>query len=491
MAGDNERIFAILPAAGGLIGGTAGALRPSLVDVGRGGGWRQRLMGGLLGAGTGATLGWLPEVTMKGVKAMKRPSAEKVVTASAQRGKDLVQYMWDELEKISEAPTAWELGIRAKRGEDPQGRLAVLTGTTGAGVTGAASAIPTAFLVGATPYSLLTQKGRKAAKDIWAEDIAKVKGVLGGEKALQAEKEVREAASKSYGKAVKTLLRHGLAGPPPEKPMVDAYARAVEKILRSPELEEVVSRRAKAALKPSTVAATALGLAGLKGLLNVAEYNIARAATKEKRSYDLGAEEAQAESPGNEPIAEILGTQVELLDTKRARGFPLLPAPPGYVFAPELQAYVPDMGDGWMPQDEAEAAQAQMEEQQRQEGVLQEADAIKTDRAAQMGAQEAASQEQQVQQATSPEGRAQAAMAEEQQAMAQQEAMAGEARRQEAIRQRVEQVKQLALEQQLAQPQKAVPKNLIGEVGEPSPSVQGRVRKKLTKGKGITIKIGR
>lgn len=67
--------------------------------------------------------------------------------------------------------------------------------------------------------------------------------------------------------------------------------------------------------------------------------------------------EGGAPTEESSPLAPIMGTRVEPLSAKQARGFPIVPAPPGYVFAPDLQAFVPDMSQpGWIPEEAVPAA---------------------------------------------------------------------------------------------------------------------------------------
>lgn len=74
---------------------------------------------------------------------------------------------------------------------------------------------------------------------------------------------------------------------------------------------------------------------------------------------------AQAEEES--PVQQALGNQIEKTEKNKARGFPILPAPPGYVFNPELQAFMPDMAQqGWMT--EQQAAQAQNNQGYYQQG---------------------------------------------------------------------------------------------------------------------------
>lgn len=54
------------------------------------------------------------------------------------------------------------------------------------------------------------------------------------------------------------------------------------------------------------------------------------------------------------PAYGIVASRVEQLDPKRAHGIPILRPPPGYVYSPELTAFVPDQASpGWMSEQEA------------------------------------------------------------------------------------------------------------------------------------------
>ena len=81
------------------------------------------------------------------------------------------------------------------------------------------------------------------------------------------------------------------------------------------------------------------------------------------------------------PVAKIIGSSIEKLDDERAHGVPIVEPPPGFVYAPDLQAFIPNEDDpGWMTNPEAMAAeekasayqQGQMDTQQQ--SAQQEAD---------------------------------------------------------------------------------------------------------------------
>jgi len=54
------------------------------------------------------------------------------------------------------------------------------------------------------------------------------------------------------------------------------------------------------------------------------------------------------------PAHSIVGVNVDLLDKKRAKGYPIIQPPPGFVFVPDLQSFIPDPNQpGWMSAQEA------------------------------------------------------------------------------------------------------------------------------------------
>jgi hypothetical protein len=68
-----------------------------------------------------------------------------------------------------------------------------------------------------------------------------------------------------------------------------------------------------------------------------------------------------AQGPDSEeeasPAHGVVASRIEQLDDKQARGIPVIEPPPGYVYAPELGAFVPNQGDpGWMSPEMAEEA---------------------------------------------------------------------------------------------------------------------------------------
>jgi hypothetical protein len=71
------------------------------------------------------------------------------------------------------------------------------------------------------------------------------------------------------------------------------------------------------------------------------------------------AEEIPVEEGEEPPAHGVLGARVEQLDKKKARGIPIIQPPPGFVYAPDLAAFVPDPSQpGWMTMLQAEAAQS-------------------------------------------------------------------------------------------------------------------------------------
>jgi hypothetical protein len=118
-----DRGLAVLPAVGGAVGGALGAMDPKAFDpsamfpelkrgVAKGSG-KARIASGILGAGTGATVGWLPSVARDAVQAVAGPPPsrdsrtapimiKKAEQASSElRGRELLHYMWDELERLN------------------------------------------------------------------------------------------------------------------------------------------------------------------------------------------------------------------------------------------------------------------------------------------------------------------------------------------------------------------------------------------------------
>ena len=86
------------------------------------------------------------------------------------------------------------------------------------------------------------------------------------------------------------------------------------------------------------------------------------------------------EEAGTSPVAQIIGHEVQTTSQRRARSVPIVQAPGGYVFRPDLLKFVPDMRQpGWMPPPVAAQAQnnsgwhAQGAQEQQAQQVAQEA----------------------------------------------------------------------------------------------------------------------
>jgi hypothetical protein len=140
----------------------------------------------------------------------------------------------------------------------------------------------------------------------------------------------------------------------------------------------------------------------------------------------------QREVEGDEeasPAHGIVASRVEQLSDKKARGVPVLEPPPGMVYAPELQAFVPDPNNpGWMQAEQAaEAAKAQTFYQQGQadlqaQQAQAELDQKATVEAQQMAAQGAAQEQQQMAEMAAQQQAPQAQMQAEAREMAKQKA---------------------------------------------------------------------
>lgn len=142
----------------------------------------------------------------------------------------------------------------------------------------------------------------------------------------------------------------------------------------------------------------------------------------------------QREVEGDEeasPAHGVVASRVEQLSDKKARGIPVLQPPPGMVYAPHLQAFVPDPNDpGWMAAEQAaEAAKAQTFYQKGQEDLQTEQAQAELDTQAATQVQQAAEanaaeQQQQMAQQMAAEQAPQLQMQEEAKAMAKQKAKA-------------------------------------------------------------------
>lgn len=171
-----------------------------------------------------------------------------------------------------------------------------------------------------------------------------------------------------------------------------------------------------------------------------------------------GAEEAS-------PAHGVVAARVEQLSDTQARGTPVIQPPPGFVFAPELQAFVPDESNpAWMQAEEAaEAAKAKAFYDKGQQDVVQQQAQAELDQRVQADAHQALAEQQMAVQ--------QQMAAEQQQAMTQQ-----------ATQQAV--AKQQA--QSVAENLKA-PDSIVGK----PPATKRTDSSKKSGGKGVTIKIGK
>jgi len=175
----------------------------------------------------------------------------------------------------------------------------------------------------------------------------------------------------------------------------------------------------------------------------------------------------QREAEGTEeasPAHGVVASRVEQIGDKAARGIPVIQPPPGFVFAPDLQSFVPDPNSpGWMEANQAmEAAKAKAFYVKGQQDLQQQQAQQQIDQTVAQQAEAAASQQ----------------AAEQQQAVAQQQA---------AMQAPQEQVEAQAKEQAKAQAKATVgglktPQDVSG-AQKPSPSSSGPQ-------KGVTVKVG-
>tara|TARA_Y100000034_G_scaffold135869_1_gene209520 strand:+ start:4525 stop:5346 length:822 start_codon:yes stop_codon:yes gene_type:complete len=99
------------------------------------------------------------------------------------------------------------------------------------------------------------------------------------------------------------------------------------------------------------------------------------------------------EGPEGNPVAKIIGASVEKLDGRTAHGVPIVEPPPGFVYAPDMQAFVPDSTDpGWMT--EPEAMQARETAQAYQQGMSDTQQGVAQGEADQAASQALAQQQQ-------------------------------------------------------------------------------------------------
>jgi hypothetical protein len=107
----------------------------------------------------------------------------------------------------------------------------------------------------------------------------------------------------------------------------------------------------------------------------------------------------QREAEGEEeasPAHGVVAARVEQLDDKKARGTPVIQPPPGFVYAPELQAFVPDQSNpGWMQAEEAaEAAKAKSFYDQGQSDLQNQQAQAELDQRAEAETQQAVAEQQ-------------------------------------------------------------------------------------------------
>jgi hypothetical protein len=169
------------------------------------------------------------------------------------------------------------------------------------------------------------------------------------------------------------------------------------------------------------------------------------------------------------PAHGIVASRIEQLDPKTARGIPVLQPPPGFIYSPELVAFVPDENDpGWMAAQQAvEAARNKGWYDQGQEDVQTQQAQQEVDTQAQ----------QQVDQVAAEEGQAQ-----QQQMMAmQQQEQEGQAMAKEKAKATMGGLRS--------------PEGIVG--AKPKPKAKPAAKKKKPaeekpeSGKGVTIKIGK
>lgn len=189
----------------------------------------------------------------------------------------------------------------------------------------------------------------------------------------------------------------------------------------------------------------------------------------------MGGDQAQNQQMGNEdgravevledersPAHGVVASRVEQLDPKRAIGIPVLQPPPGYVYNPELAAFVPNEQDpGWM------AVQDALQAQQNKGWYDQGQNDVQADQA-----------QQEIDQTVEQD-----AQASQEQAMAEQD--------QQAQMQQVQQTEQMKAQQ------KAMGEAARAGFGpEKKPAAHGTKKKskpaaKKAPEKGVTIKIGK
>lgn len=76
-----------------------------------------------------------------------------------------------------------------------------------------------------------------------------------------------------------------------------------------------------------------------------------------ENSAQNSADGAQEQERTETPAHGVVASRVEQLEDNKAQGIPVIQPPPGFVYQPELKAFVPDESDpGWMSEPQAQAA---------------------------------------------------------------------------------------------------------------------------------------
>jgi len=271
------------------------------------------------------------------------------MTMNAQtRGQVLAQTFWSELEKIS--ATGLEVGLDEA--------VPSIAGTYLGYRTGRAAAKHTA--------ATLAPKGRKTRAEDIAYRAAIPTTVLGALAAMYAYRGKPSAKFKGM------LLRNF-------KKLTPAEA----------ELLRQLSHVGVGAGGGTAAGLATGGVVGGVAKLRGSPYKTKKAAAEPSADdADPGMMEQQqapAEESEEPPAHGVVGANIDLIDKKKAIGFPVIQPPPGMVFRPDLQAFVPDpMQPGWMTEIQAQAAQNNRNyfdagqqfslEQQAQAGLDQQVD---------------------------------------------------------------------------------------------------------------------
>ena len=149
----------------------------------------------------------------------------------------------------------------------------------------------------------------------------------------------------------------------------------------------------------------------LEKISNVAQGSTATPQVSDQHSGELqGAVQQEVEGVEEaSPSHGVVASRIAQLSDKKARAIPVIAPPPGFVFAPELQSFVPDPNNpAWMDANQAaEAAKAEVFYRKGQQD-LQAAEAqaelegqVAQQIAAIQAQQQAAAQQQQAQQMAS------------------------------------------------------------------------------------------